>query len=214
MKNLLFMVAVIVFLFVSCGGEESKEDPVCEEGMTMTGQTKCGLNNRGKLEQKCIDNQWVDTDECKDDDVCKDDDTDDVPCGLNNRGTKTDTCVSGSWSTGTCDDPDKCVDGKTSSCGCDTKFDGEYLGSQTTECVEGQEIEGECGIIGYEKVSNSWGTLECKNGYCFLNGSEYTELSQCWNAAPDGTSGEISSGSCGCGELELSCGSTISLEGC
>lgn len=212
MRNLLFIAVVFVFLIVSCGGEESNDEPVCEEGATMTGKTKCGLNNRGRLVQECEDNQWVDTDKCEDDDVCKDYETNEGSCGLNGRGTITETCVKGSWTTSKCYDRDVCVDGNTITCGCGGRYEEVYYSARTVECINGQKVEGECEMIGYEKVSNSTVTLECKNGICFINGNEYEDIEQCWNVS-DG-SGNLSYGVCGCDNLELHCGSTVSYEGC
>ena len=114
--------------------------PACQEGERQPGDTPCGLNGRGRLDQRCGGGVRTDDPEaCVDSDVCVDGEEQggDTPCGLNGRGLLGQRCVEGAWADDAeaCADPDVCADGAQqageTSCG----LNGRGLLGQ--RCVEG-----------------------------------------------------------------------------
>lgn len=81
--------------------EKPIEEAECEEDATREGSTPCGWNDRGRLNQVCLDEQWEDSSECADPDICEDESqrTSDCADGLSESE---DVCVDGGWQAGTC----------------------------------------------------------------------------------------------------------------
>src|SRR4051812_5869804 len=87
----VWIVAAGLFA-TACGSDASpsSDDPSdpsgkengCEDGTTRTGDSSCGLNDRGRLEEICEDGNWVTGSSCEDADVCVDSKTrkSDKPC--------------------------------------------------------------------------------------------------------------------------------------
>jgi len=97
-------------------GPAETPSATCSNGATRTGTTVCGPNGRGRLQQQCTNDNWVDTTTCIDGDVCTDNATrtGTTSCGLNGRGFFQQRCTTGQWAnTTTCLDPDACTDGTT-----------------------------------------------------------------------------------------------------
>lgn len=75
----------------------------------------CGINNRGFVDEACLDERWQLTSTCRDPDQCADGTyrAGSTACGPNGRGRLEQACQAGLWQqTNNCrDDTDVCVDG-------------------------------------------------------------------------------------------------------
>ncbi|MCO4746717.1 MAG: PD40 domain-containing protein [Proteobacteria bacterium] len=75
MRTLLPILAL-----VACGTPDDDSEPsVCDAGDTQVSDIACGLNDRGLVEQECVDGAWQDG-TCDDPDDCVDGDTDSEAC--------------------------------------------------------------------------------------------------------------------------------------
>jgi hypothetical protein len=114
------------------GDAGSPDGPrVCDEGARRRGDTLCGMNRRGRLEQLCTGGAWMDTTTCVDADVCVDATTrpGSTTCGFNARGKVEQRCSSGQWEDTThCLDADICVDGakRTGTTACGPNLRGRF----------------------------------------------------------------------------------------
>lgn len=123
--------------------------------------TRCvNVGNTGKM-QKCLQNEWSDTDPCDDGHSCNNGGTacgacvnDDVRC--NERIPQ--ICVTGSWSGSMpCDSSEICSSGSCSACGANA-----HVNDNSCE----PDSVSHCGAHGLECHAPQNGTPKCTNGTC------------------------------------------------
>ncbi|MBN2722490.1 MAG: lamin tail domain-containing protein [Deltaproteobacteria bacterium] len=152
MKKILVVFALTGLLSMGCDDDVNSNSGECLDGYTQEGTTVCGLNDEGVYIQDCIDQVWVDSENCTGTDECtnSDEQESDTVCGLNDEGFLLEECREGQWEiTDSCSGTDVCTneETRTSGTGCGENDEGYLL----EECVDGQwtetqqcQVEPEC----------------------------------------------------------------------
>ncbi len=125
-----------------CGSEHICVFKVCEENETK--EFKCGLNNKGSVTKQCVNNEWIDINDCNDPDICFIGDTrpSTYVCGINADDYLIEFCIDGQWILSTeCSSTDVCIN-ESERAG-ETPCGNNNMGVFAQICVNGQWVDGE-----------------------------------------------------------------------
>ncbi len=150
------------------------EDNNCQDGDTQTGESPCGVNQRGVFKQECTNGKWEDSTDCLDDDICQDEDTQlgTTKCGDDNQGRLEQECADGQWENSKkCVTSAECNEDDTRDRGSCELASGDTDGTMHQVCVDGFWEDdqclapGECVEGSVRTTNNTCGTGTPKRGY-------------------------------------------------
>src|SRR5690606_4007311 len=91
-------------------GDGDGDGDECQEDETQEGSTECGFNDRGALQEVCVDGQWKEGSTCLDPDECQDDETQNGSVSCGDDGVVIELCEEGEWTkTSDCNEEIECT---------------------------------------------------------------------------------------------------------